>query len=157
MYSLCAILGRTQDLELEPLIYEAARTVPLHAGISMIPLGERLLGEIQSRSRPAPLEERLAGTFEFLTQGVEQWIRVLSESTSTIYVETEYFAGEGYERAAVWTVSQLSVGPLDGAGSINQALRSLGVIAPADRPEFETVGLDRCRTIEEWLATLDVH
>ena len=157
MYSLCAILGRTQDLELEPLIYASARTVRLHAGISMIPLGEQLLAEIQSRSRPEPLDERLAGVFEFLTKGVEQWLRVLSESTSTVYVETEYFAGEGFERAAVWTVSQLALGPLDGAGSINQALRSLGVLAPADRPEFEVIGLDRCRTIEEWLATLDVH
>ena len=48
------------------------------------------------------------------------------------------------------TARQYSV-PLEGAGSINQALRALGVQPAAGIEEFELVGLTRHRSPDEWL------
>jgi hypothetical protein len=82
---------------------------------------------------------------------VETWVRSLSRDSSIAYIETEYIAGEGYERSAVWVDGKIALGPLDAAGAINEALRALGVRAGRDTEEFHLVGLDRHRTLDEWL------
>jgi len=151
MYSLCALIGTTNALNMEIPVYSSARTVRLDGGVSMIPLGEALLAEI-SESGGLGAGPSIAGAFEFLGAGVEAWVRVLSAGGPTAYVETEYFGGEGFERSAVWSAGKLALGPHDAAGSINQALRALGVRSPTDNQEFELVGLNRFRSVEEWLA-----
>lgn len=151
MYSLCALLGDSTAFSLELPVYSSARRVDLKAGVAMIPLGEQLLAEIHASGTPAPTPS-IAGAFEFLAPGVEAWVKVLSAGGPTAFVETEFYGGEGFERAAVWSMGKPALGPLDGAGSINQALRALGVKAPKANKEFETVGLDQYRSVEEWLA-----
>ena len=51
----------------------------------------------------------------------------------------------------MWSRGRIALGPLDGAGSINQALRALGVQPAAGIEEFEFVGLSRHRSLDEWL------
>jgi len=149
VYSLYAILGRSNDLERKPRSFDSARYVRLGGALSMIPLAESLVSEIQALGGSGGARD--AGTFEFLSPGVEAWTRALSADTAIAYVETEYFAGEGFERAGVWSDGKLALGPLDGAGSINRALRALGVQpAPGIEP-FELVGLGRHRSLEDWL------
>ncbi len=63
----------------------------------------------------------------------------------------EYVGGEGFERAGVWSCGTIALGPLDGAGSINQALLALGVRPASGIEEFELVGLGRHRSLDEWL------
>ena len=116
----------------------------------MVPLSEALLSEIQGKG-VSPGGASVAGAFEFLSPGVEAWLQALSRETATAYVETEYLGGEGFERAAVWSRGAIALGPLDGAGSINQALRALGVRVPEGQEEFELVGLGRHRSLDEWL------
>lgn len=149
MYSLYAILGRTDELEPKPRSFDAARCVRLGAALSMVPLSETLIGEIQATSGSGGPRE--AEAFEFLTPGVEAWARALSVDCEVAYVETEYVAGEGFERAGVWSHGKLVLGPLEGAGSINQALRALGVRSAAGIEEFELVGLSRHRCLDDWL------
>ena len=116
----------------------------------MIPLAEDLLAEIQQSGR-TPGGGTVAGAFEFLLPGVEAWAQALSSDAAVAYIETEYVGGEGFERAAVWSGGKIALGPLDGAGSINQALRALGVQPGPGTEEFELVGLGRHRSLEEWL------
>jgi hypothetical protein len=116
----------------------------------MIPLAEDLLAEIEKTGSPAG-GGSVAGAFEFLSPEIENWARSLSSDTPIAYFETEYVAGEGFERAAVWSGGQIALGPLDGAGSINQALRALGVRPGPGIEEFEHVGLGRHRSLDEWL------
>lgn len=119
----------------------------------MVPLSEPLLREIQRKSDVGEAKpSRVTEALEFLTPAVERWARDLSRESAIAYVETEYFGGEGYERAAVWRDSELALGPLDGAGSMNRALRALGVVGRNGQEEFEEVGLGRCRSLEEWLS-----
>ncbi|KPH98191.1 hypothetical protein ACFZDP_32140 [Streptomyces mirabilis] len=76
-------------------------------------------------------------------------------------MEAEYFGGVGEQQAAVWADGAVVLGPLrvlegqpfGSAGSpISQALRRLGVVADAATDEFATVGLDRHRDSEDWIA-----
>jgi len=120
----------------------------------MVPLTEAWLQHVQQTAAAFEGRGNVAAEttpFEFLTATVDLWIRALSIGSAVAYVETEYFAGEGFERAAVWRDGAPVLGPLDGAGAINRALRFLGVVAEAGREEFDVVGLGRHRSLEEWI------
>lgn len=123
----------------------------------MVPLSESWLQQVQRSAEQGARASSVAGPvsdslFEFLSPTMEQWFRGLSTGTAIAYVETEYFAGEGFERAVVWRDGAPVLGPLDGAGAINRALKFLGVVAEPGREEFDVVGLGRHRTLEEWLS-----
>jgi hypothetical protein len=135
--------------------------VRLALDLAMAPLSEGWMQRVQGAgfvdapgesSAAAAAAGSAAGAFEFLTLPIERWIRDLSGGTAVAYVETEYFGGEGFERSAVWRDGTIVLGPLDGAGSINRALRFLGVVAEPGREEFDLVGLGRHRSIDEWLS-----
>lgn len=152
MYSLCALIGRTGDLERKLISHLGGRLVTLGEGLSMVPLSETLLRELQRKADGATDPTDVSGALEFLTPAVEHWARSLSHECVVAYVETEYFGGEGFERAVVWRDARLALGPLDGTGSINRALRALGVQGRNGQEEFEVVGLGRHRSLEEWLS-----
>ena len=150
MYSLYALLGRTNDLEPKSQSFANAHCLRLGGGLSMVPLAEDLIAEIQ-KAGVVPGGSSVAGAFEFLSPGVEAWAQALSADTALAYIETEYVGGEGFERAGVWSRGTIALGPFEGAGSINQALRALGIHAAAGIEEFEFVGLGRHRSLDEWL------
>jgi hypothetical protein len=150
VYSLCALVARTEHLE-GTAVYSKARLVRLGEGLSMIPLSEELLREIQSTAS-GKAHSRPAGVFEFLTPPLEAWARALSRQGPVAYLETEYLGGEGYERSAVWQNSELALGPFDGAGSVNQVLQALGVRTRPGQEAFDAVGLGRHRSLEGWLS-----
>lgn len=150
MYSLCALLARTEHLE-GSVVYSQARLVRLGEGLSMVPLSEELLREIQ-RTASGEAPSRSPGAFEFLTPPIEAWARSLSRRGPIAYIETEYLAGEGYERCVLWQNSELALGPFDGAGSVNQVLQALGVRTRPGQEAFDAVGLGRHRSLEGWLS-----
>ena len=150
MYSLYALLGRTNDLEPQPRPFASARCLRLDGGLSMVPLAEDLVSEIEQAGLVSG-GGSVSGAFEFLAAGIEAWAQSLSADTAIAYIETEYVGGEGFERAGVWSHGKIALGPLDGAGSINQALRALGIQPLPGVEEFELVGLGRHRSLDEWL------
>jgi hypothetical protein len=152
VYSLCAVLGEGSHLKSRLSGVKAARVVTLAGGLGMVPLSESLLREIQQEGSGSRGSDRVAGVFEFLTPPLERWIRALSKGATVAYIETEYFGGEGFERSAVFKEGQVDLGPLDGAGAVNQALRVLGIAAKPGQEEFDVAGLGRHRTLEEWLS-----
>ena len=151
VYSLCALLGDSACLKSGLAELPGARVIDLQ-GLAMVPLSEALLREIQRQWRGSEGSTRVEGVFEFLTPPVESWVRALSKGSTLAYLETEYFGGEGFERSVVFRDSHVLLGPLDGAGAINGALRALGVAAKPGQEEFDFVGLGRHRSLEEWLS-----
>jgi hypothetical protein len=129
-----------------------ARVVDLTASLGLVPLSEPLLRAVQERWSGAEGSGRVSGVFEFLTPPVESWVRELSKGAAVGYIETEYFGGEGFERSAVFRDADVVLGPLDGAGAVNRALRALGVAPNPGQEEFDFVGLGRHRSVEEWLS-----
>jgi hypothetical protein len=152
VYSLCALLGDSAHLKSRLAAVAAARVVLLSGDVGMVPLSEALLREIQREERPSSGASAFEGVFEFLTPPVERWVRDLSNGATVAYMETEYFGGEGFERSAVFRGANVILGPLDGAGAINQALRALGVTTKPGQEAFDAVGLGRHRSLDEWLS-----
>ena len=151
MYSLYALLGRSDALVNRALGYPSAAVVHLDAGIGMIPFTEALLDEMRALQGGAATA---VPPFEFLFPAGAEWARSLSLGTVVAYVEAEYIAGEGTESAILWRDGDVAEGPSSGVGAICRALRALGVVAAKGKDEFESVGLGRCRKPSEWLVNL---
>ena len=79
-------------------------------------------------------------------------LQTLSARSTLLYFETEYFGGMGTQGAAVFRDGELVFGPQAAElGPINNALAVLGVrTVPPAVDEFETVGLQRHRSVEDW-------
>jgi hypothetical protein len=152
VYSLCALLGSSSHLKSRLKSVPGSRVIDIGAGLGLVPLSDSLLRDIQRVWRGPEASVEVAGVFEFLTPPVENWVRELSKGSDVAYMETEYFGGEGFERSAVFRDSNVVLGPLDGAGAVNGALRALGVAAKPDQEEFDAIGLGRHRSLEEWLS-----
>jgi hypothetical protein len=152
VYSLCALVGDGSHLRNRLAELPGARVIDLQGSLGMVPLSESLLREVQKRWPGAAGSSRVSGVFEFLTPSIEKWVQELSQGAAIGYVETEYFGGEGFERSAVFRDANVTLGPLDGAGAVNQALRALGVAGKPGQEEFDAVGLGRHRSVEEWLS-----
>ena len=142
-YLLEAVVGRVG------LLREAVRGLPgavcveLPQEIAIVPVPDSFepVGGLGFRKLPALL--------------VEAW----SADGPVGYVEAEYFAGVGTQRAALWSGAALALGPLSVeeeqrfavAGSpISQVLRALGVDRTGHFDEFDAVGLGRHRRTEDW-------
>lgn len=117
--------------------------------LSLLPLGadalERLLPDEQ---------HAFYDGFNFLSPALAARLRTASDRMTLLYFETEYFGGMGTQGAAVFRDGEMVFGPQSAElGPINNALNVLGVrTQPPAVDEFETVGLQRFRSVEEWLA-----
>ena len=152
MYCPYAIVGKSRDLVHKSLEYPGAGVVHLEQGIGMIPISEELLNAIEQGETSLGATEEPG--FEFVSEVVLTWARRLSKGTTLAYIEAEFRSGEGTESAVVWRDGKVVLGPLQGTGAVNRALRTLGVSVPSRREEFEVVGLGKHRSPEAWLADL---
>ncbi len=152
MYCLYGIVGKSQDLLHKSLEYPAAGVVHLEQGIGMIPISEDLLNDIEQGDTSLGATEDPG--FEFLSEVVLGWAQRLSKGTRLAYLEAEFISGEGTESAVVWRDGKVVLGPLQGTGAVNLALRTLGVSVRSGREEFEVVGLGKHRSPKEWLTDL---
>ena len=99
-----------------------------------------------------PDENSLPGGFSILTDSSIAWAKQISKLTPIAYVEAEYFGGTGGQSSIVWDKAEVKLGPISGEiGPINQALRLLGAKVLSARDEFEAVGLNRKRHMEDWI------
>jgi hypothetical protein len=115
----------------------------------MIPISEELLNDIEQGDTSLGATKELG--FEFLSDAVSAWVRRLSQGMTLAYLEAEFASGEGTESAVVWRDGVRVLGPLQGTGAVNRALRALGVSVSSPRDEFEVVGLGKHQSPEEWL------
>jgi hypothetical protein len=122
--------------------------VPLATNLAFLPLRD---DDLDSFLKP-PLTGHPNG-FTYLSEQLSRQLAAESVASPIMYFETEYFGGNGGQGAAVFSGGALTFGPeWAEIGPINTALALLGVrvIAPA-QDEFETVGLYRHRSTEDWL------
>ncbi len=132
-----------------------AGVAPLRQGLSLMPMTDEVFDTVTDGGP--------AGSLGFwrLPAGFEELLARWSAAGPVAYVEAEYFGGVGEQHAAVWAHGGVVLGPLHvqegqafgASGSpISQALRRLGVVADTAADEFATVGLDRHRSSEGWIA-----
>jgi hypothetical protein len=78
-------------------------------------------------------------------------LKEASKDEALVYVETEYFGGDGGQGAIVAHRGDIFFGPAEGDGSINAALRLLEAKKDGAHDEFDAVGLGRFRSNEDWI------
>jgi len=138
----------------EPLLQEFAVQNKLHPPVRLtddlafLPLTDENIDSFV----PAPQGEYRPG-FNYLSEELVSKLLRTSDKGPIMYFETEYFGGTGTQGAAVFGGGTFVLEPQSAnIGPVNRGLRLLGVRTqlPA-RDEFETVGLHRYRSVEDWL------
>lgn len=141
-----------------------ARTVPLPAGLTILPLA----GELARRPGQPGAEGPVRPGW-VLRGRIADLARRISAGRRALYVFGEAFGGSGTQEAAAWQDGQVMLGPVGTCdleadlepgyrlvprrdSAINAGLRALGVRAEAGQDEYETAGLTRHRHTEDWLA-----
>ena len=130
-----------------------AQAQPLTEGLHIVPLPRD--GTIVPRAESSDGDPML-----LLTADVEAVATEVSRRGRIAYIEAEFFGGLGVQASVVWDGGAVVHGPLlreypgenpsqPGVDPINTALEALGV-APTGADAFDTVGLGRHRTTEEW-------
>nr|WP_298165895.1 hypothetical protein [uncultured Pseudomonas sp.] len=121
--------------------------VALPAGLALLALRDRYLDSFL----PLPLTGGAEG-FTYLSDQLLTVLFQLSSQGAVMYFETEYFGGVGTQGAIAMVDSRTIYGPqASESGSINRALAMLGVqVQPPACDEFDTLGLGRHRSAEDW-------
>ena len=137
--------------------------------ITIAPVAERLRtdkglasAELTDGMRMVPLEDddldmlatfQGSGTpgFTHLSQAFIQVLAALSQVGKLVYFETEYFGGMGSQCAVAFDGGSMIPNTLlSGEGSINTALKAIGVISSSTMDEFDHIGLSIHRNTADW-------
>jgi hypothetical protein len=118
-------------------------------GFSVFPVDDTL---IDSKIAPVVTPHDTSDEFMLLTPAFENYLRELSVGGLLAYVETEYFGGVGGQGAIVFAdgVCQLSA-EWDDSGTINRALKLIGVPRPKIGDRFALIGFASIRDNEDLL------
>ena len=144
-YSLRALVGTPEVLASATLEHPSTRIVPLSRGLSLIPLGDALLRELERGEEAAT---SVPG-FLLLSSSLMAWVIRASEAGAIAYIEAELYDAVRSLSASVWDKGRIALGPLHEKTAVARALAHLGV---TDADPFTAVGLGRFNSTEEWLA-----
>lgn len=149
-YTLRAVLARC-DLLAEPIPWIAdSAVIPLAQDVCMVPLTPALCGQFGEAQRPWLYEHH--GDFTHLPEGLVPHLRELSRRGRVAYVEAEYHGGDGEQRSIVWNDGEVWREAEESSFAINSALVSLGVARAEGADPFDTLGLGRHRSVDDWIA-----
>ena len=142
------LIARHAALKNVAATHGLAEPIALTDVLSLLPLGPDAL----ERLLPDEQHEFYDG-FNYLSPALARVFKHASDRCVLLYFETEYFGGMGTQGAAVFRDGEIAFGPQSAElGPINDALAVLGVRPqPPAVDEFETVGLQRHRSVGEWL------
>ncbi len=130
------------------------RAIPLGVGLTMFPIDHyftacwsKLLGVEGSLRTPTNFDDLIFPCDRVVSELMTR-VTLRSDPVFAI-IATEYFGGMGSQGAAVYCGTELVSNEIT---TINQALGYLGVVAQGDCDEFDTVGLDRHRSMPEYIS-----
>jgi len=142
------------------------KTVPLTAGLTMLPLTH---GALEQLGAEDPNDDRIQPDWT-LRRAVARLAERMSADRQVLYVFGETWAGPGIQEAAGWRAGRLFYGPSGTCdleadrepgyrvvpledSAINHGLRAMGVQAVPGVDEYETIGLTRHRMTDDWIDT----
>ena len=168
-HTIQGFVGRETELREFFSVYPSVRLISLKQGFAFAPLTRTVCAEIAAGGDF--LADICDERFIYLSSQIFQFGRRLSLVTPVALIETEYFGGEGFQRAVAWRDGDVRFGPavagneegvqIDRQTShpINRALQEIDVRGylmenededPKD--EFDELGLGRYRSNDDWLA-----
>ncbi len=138
------------------IITDAAGAVPL--GVKAVALGQDLVIVALEKtlcerlgggtSEVLPDTSELLPDWELVTPSLIERLRALIPSPFAV-VETEYFGGEGTQRAGAWHGETTLVAEQESDDAVNLALEALGVTVGSAHDEWAAVGLERFRSNDD--------
>ncbi len=123
---------------------DVSTVVPLGGGCVFVPLTDHAFDALHDVPGDA-----LAG-FEWLTPKVESALSRAHAVLSFAWVETEYFGGVGTQAAALYHRGRREWAAAAPGDVINRALEALGVRPDPGLDAFDTVGLGRFRSMDQF-------
>jgi hypothetical protein len=143
-YTLQALIA--DEAVISAAVPTGAVLVRLPQGKAMIPLCNKMR---EAHDIPfLPLTDE--GTAE-VPDGITAIAEAIVKSGRVVYVEAEFFGGDGIQACVTWDSSLQASRPLVDGGAINTALRFLGVEVGGHHDEFDALGLGRHRGTEAWV------
>ncbi|RYY85573.1 MAG: hypothetical protein EOO15_16660 [Chitinophagaceae bacterium] len=148
-YQIEAFIGPQDSMQLLAARFPAAQLVPLGQSLFLCPLTDALYDELNTSG-----SSQRIGSFSRLSQDMEIAISQIVGDKTIGYIEADYFGGSGGQVGTTWKGGKR--GRIEGPGQscINTVLWSLGAIGVGGKDVFESVGLDRHRSTEDWLEDL---
>lgn len=151
MHEVHLIIGRDPALGRFLAAWPQARAVALEGGWQAVPLDEQLAEAIAARWPGPPRDP----AFQAVPRGLEEALAAATSGGALAYMETGYFGGVGEQSAGCWINGRaLGMQRSPRPGPINDALRALGVVAPAGFDEFDALGLGRRRSMDDYTSAL---
>ncbi|MDQ0060031.1 hypothetical protein [Paenibacillus harenae] len=127
--------------------YQSIPYANLNNSYILVPLTDELYDQVnmyQGIAEPGYtyLTDKL---FDFGTQ-----LSIFVKSVAA-YIEADYFGGHGNQSAIVWCNGKKIYEETEAKESINKAIRTMGTIKEHGKDEFETIGLNKYRRLEDWV------
>jgi hypothetical protein len=85
-----------------------------------------------------------------VTSTVMEFILPFARCGRIVYIEAEFFGGDGTQACIMWDRGGQPSAPLVDNHAINTALRFLGVKVGNHHDEFDALGLGRYRGTDDW-------
>lgn len=146
-HSVRLIIGRPGDVEAFASRWPHTLVSSLPGNWAAAPLTDELYDALAAwRPGAAAIE-----AFDMAPPGLAE---ALAEATASggplAYAETEYFGGTGDQSSGAWAGGKLLQAER-GHGAINSALHAIGVTDAQGMDAFDTIGLGRKRSNEDYL------
>jgi len=141
-YTLQAIIGDASVLRAGR--HSNAVVVDLPQCKGMIPLTNRLFDD------NIPFLPLTGGGGPTSLEPIDEFVLPFLGKGKLIYVEAEFFGGEGTQASVTYDENGRSTAPLVDPDAINSALRFLGVQVGDSHDEFDALGLGKFRKTEDW-------
>lgn len=111
-------------------------------------------------ARIAPLDVEGYGflpyTDDLSSEIGDKWYEIGRQAkVPLVHVETDYFGGAGEQSAAYWNGAGQKTFKEKKSGSIDKALKMLGIKALDGCDEFDTLGLGNYRSNDDWAKSAD--
>lgn len=152
MHEIQAVIATERDAVAICRAWPGASRIKGESGWWLVPLHQAMVGRLTGRELVFPdLEDPLEAVR--LPEAVAPLIEALRRVPLTdpvAVVLTQYWGGEGAQAAVVLSRGRVTLGPSVAQGVINQALLELGVQPQAGRDPFDTVGLGRWRSMDDF-------
>jgi hypothetical protein len=149
-YTLRALIARREVLAGAPAWIADSAVIDLPQGFRILPVSRDLCYQFGPADRPWLYPTHSICTH--LPDGLLPHVLELSRGGRVAYVEAEFHGGDGEQRWMGWENGAAAHEPEEGYGAINAGLRWLGVERSDNADAFDTLGLGRHRSVDDWLA-----
>lgn len=142
-HQIQAIIGKREAIQVFSDCWVRAGILNLPQDCGMVFLTDALFDDITKLFDGPDREE--PSSLMLFTSAIRRALEEAARPGPLAYVETDYAGGYGTQAGILLERGQVTLGPLEGAGTINRLLETIGVWHRPGEDEFNALGLGRYR------------